>query len=111
MEEIFVTMGKEIETLKKLSHEASEKLTEHDARISSSMRGVGMVRFNPVPESGGGQSFSTALIDEKKDGIIISTMYARERMSVFGKPIKNGKSEFELSEEEKKALLEAEKRL
>ena len=38
--------------------------------------------------------------NEEGDGLVISSLYARERMSVFAKPIKNGKSEYELTQEE-----------
>ena len=38
----------------------------------------------------------------------MSSLYSRERMSVFAKPIKGGVSEYELSSEEKEALKKAE---
>jgi len=39
--------------------------------------------------------------------VVFSSLYSRERMSVFAKPIKNNKSEYELSAEEKEALEKA----
>ncbi len=78
-----------------------------NARIRKSLTGFKTIRFNPFPESGGNQSFAIALINEEGDGFIISSLYSREKTSVFAKPIKGGKSEYELTEEEKKALDEA----
>jgi hypothetical protein len=78
-----------------------------NARIRKSLTGFKTIRFNPFPESGGNQSFAIALINEEGDGFIISSLYSREKTSVFAKPIKGGKSEYELTAEEKKALDEA----
>ena len=36
--------------------------------------------------------------------MVFSSLYARDRMSVFAKPVRGGTSEFELSAEEKKAI-------
>jgi hypothetical protein len=66
------------------------------------------IRFNPFPDQGSNQSFAIGLLNEEKDGVVISSLYSRERMSVFAKPIKNGKSDYELTQEEKEALQKAE---
>lgn len=47
------------------------------------------------------------MLNEDGDGVVISSLYSRERMSIFAKPIKNGKSEYELTDEEKKSLAKA----
>jgi hypothetical protein len=70
---------------------------------------VSLVRFNPFKEIGGDHSFCFALLDGKENGVIITTLHTRDRTRIYAKTIKNGKSEFELSNEEKKALLKAQK--
>lgn len=80
-------------------------------QIRQSVRGVGLIRFNPFKDSGSNQSFALALIDEKGDGALISTLFSRERMSVFAKPLKNFSSEYELSSEEVKAVAKAQSSL
>ena len=72
-----------------------------------SIQRVGIVRFNPFKDVGGDQSFSIALLDKNNDGIVISSLYSREGTRVYAKPIKNGTSEYHLSEEEKKAITKA----
>ncbi|MCF7833814.1 MAG: DUF4446 family protein [Candidatus Pacebacteria bacterium] len=76
-------------------------------KAKESIRGVETIRFNPFPEQGGNQSFAIAMINEEENGVILSSLYARERMSIFAKPIKNGISEHSLTEEEKEALQKA----
>jgi len=72
-----------------------------------SIQKVGIVRFNPFKEVGGNQSFSIALLDGNDNGVIITSLYTREGNRVYGKPIKGGESDYQLSEEEKEALKKA----
>lgn len=64
------------------------------------------VRFNPFQGKGigGNQSFSSVFVDEEGNGVVITSMHTRERTNVFAKPLKNWGSEYELSEEEKRAI-------
>lgn len=68
---------------------------------------VGIIRFNPFKEIGGDHSFSLAILDGELSGVIITCLHTRERTRVYMKAIKKGKSELELSLEEKKALEKA----
>lgn len=70
---------------------------------------VGVVRFNPFKEIGGDHSFSLAFLDAKDSGVIMTCLHTRERTRVYVKAMKKGKSGHELSDEEKKALKEAQK--
>jgi hypothetical protein len=91
------------ENLEKLSQEL-EKL-KRESKFS--IQRVGIVRFNPFKEIGGNQSFSVAFLDGKDNGVIITNLFTREGNRVFAKPIKNGKSEHLLSDEEKEAIEKA----
>ena len=91
------------ESLKKIS----KKLEGLKKDSKSSIQGIGIIRFNPFKESGGNQSFSIALLDGNKDGVVITSLYGREGNRVFAEPVKKGKSEYLLTEEEKKAIEEA----
>lgn len=75
-------------------------------RMKKKIHGVKTLRFNPFAGtgSGGNQSFATAFLNEEGDGVVISSLYSREKVSVFAKPIKARASEFELTEEEKEVL-------
>ena len=65
---------------------------------------VGLERFNPFKEMGGGHSFSLSLLDGKNRGVILTGLHARERTRVYIKKVESGKSDLELSKEEKRAL-------
>ena len=83
------------------------KLLEEDAQLH--VQKVGLIRFNPFREMGGDHSFSLALLDGRDTGVIVTGLHTRDRTRVYMKTIRGGKCEFELSDEEKKALTKAQK--
>ena len=96
--------------MQKFRGELEQYLKHAESRLRTSVRGVGVVRFNPFAQSehsGGNQSFAIALIDEKHSGVVLSALYSRDRVGVYAKPVDAGKSSFTLSEEETEALEKA----
>jgi hypothetical protein len=85
----------------------SRELEELKKESQFWVRKIGIIRFNPFKEVGGDQSFSIALLDANNSGVVVSSLYSREDNRVYGKPIKNGKSEYQLSEEENQAIEKA----
>lgn len=75
--------------------------------LEKSARHIGVVRFNAFQEAGGEQSFAVALLNDKKDGMVLSSLHNRESNRVYAKIIKNGESSHHLSEEEKEAITQA----
>jgi len=71
------------------------------------MQKYGFVRFNPFGDMGGDHSFCLALLNGKNTGFVLTGLHTRERTRVYVKHIKRGKSEYDLSKEEQKALGEA----
>ncbi len=78
-----------------------------ERRLRRSIQGVRTIRFNPFQDQGGNQSFATAFVNEDGDGVIISSLYSRDKVGVYAKPVKANDSEHELSDEEARALEEA----
>lgn len=69
---------------------------------------IGLLRFNPFKDTGGDQSFILALLNSHETGIVISGLYSRSGTRWYAKRIVDGKgAEYELSEEEKKAVSQA----
>ena len=112
-EESIVRIKKGQDDLISFRKDMEQYLTDVEKRLRRSTQSIETIRFNPFKGdgSGGNQSFATAFLDENGDGLVISSLYARDRVSVFSKPIKKFSSEFELSEEEKMAVDDAKKKL
>jgi len=93
----FVVLEKKVTSLEK----EIEKMKEENESV---FQKSGLIRFNPFSGTGGDQSFSLALLDKNNNGVVVTSLYAGENSSVYGKPIVAGKSSYVLSEEEKEAV-------
>ncbi len=82
------------------------KILEKDGSLH--VQKIGLLRFNPFKDTGGDQSFILALLNTNDTGIVISGLYSRTGTRWYAKRVIDGKgSEYELSDEEKKAVKEA----
>lgn len=104
LEENLVILGKKINKIEQNQEKIDNHLLDIDKRLSKSIRSIETIRFNPFLDAGSNQSFAISFINDEGDGVIMSSLYARDRMSIFAKPIIKGKPAFELSEEEKEVL-------
>jgi hypothetical protein len=73
-------------------------------RSETSIQHIGLVRFNPFEDTGSDQSFAIALLDERRDGVVISSLHGRSNTRVFAKPVSGGSSSHTLSDEEAQAI-------
>lgn len=109
LEGTIIALANDIRTLEKFQKDTTLHLENVEKRIKRSIQGVETIRFNAFKGmgEGGNQSFAIALLSEDGDGAVVSSLYSRERMSVFAKPLKNFTSEFEMTEEERDAVKKA----
>ena len=107
LEDTLINLTEDIEKLKKAKENTEKELMIVNSKLRKSIRGLETIRFNPFPDQGSNQSFAIGMLNEDGDGVVISSLYSRDRMSVFAKPVKNNKYEYELSTEEKEALAKA----
>lgn len=107
LEDTIILLENEITKLKNAKNNIEKEISEINLKLRKSIRGLETIRFNPFPDQGSNQSFAVGMLNEEGDGLVMSSLYSRERMSIFAKPIKGGQSSYELSTEEKEALLKA----
>ncbi len=81
--------------------------SQAQASLGHALRGVGIVRYRALPDVGGDQSFSLALVDSEGNGIVLTALYLREGTRFYGKPLTAWNSPYPLTEEEKQALEQA----
>ncbi|OGI95072.1 hypothetical protein A2917_01690 [Candidatus Nomurabacteria bacterium RIFCSPLOWO2_01_FULL_42_17] len=108
LEDTIMILENDIADLKKAKENTQKDVSIINTKLKKSIRGLETVRFNPFSDQGSNQSFAIGMLNEEGDGVVFSSLYSRERMSIFAKPIKNNKSEYELSAEEKEVLRKAE---
>ncbi len=82
----------------------NELLMQHASllheKVSHAIRNVETIRYKAYDQNGSNQSFSVALVNEKGNGVVISSLHSHDRMSTFAKPIQNYESTYDLTEEE-----------
>lgn len=112
--------GSSLETLIRdaLTHtkkieEENTLIKEHayslDTRMATALRNAQILRYKALETGGSNQSFSIALLNEQGDGVVLTSLYVRDRINTFAKPIKNYASTYELTEEEVSVIRDAKK--
>lgn len=70
---------------------------------------LGLVRFNPFRDTGGDQSFALVLADSHGNGVVVSSLHARDTTRVYAKPLQSWTSSHSLTTEEEQAIQEAQR--
>ena len=107
LENTIISMQEHISKLENAKEKNETEIKILKEKLKKSIRGLETIRFNPFKDQGSNQSFAIGMLNEEGDGVVLSSLYSRERMSIFAKPIKNHKSEYELTEEERNAIEKA----
>lgn len=94
----------DVAEIKKDNSEIKAYYTKLDYDIGTSIQKVGLVRFNAFQNVGSDLSFALALLDNDNNGVVLNGLYGSESSNIYAKPIKNGASTYQLSEEEKEAI-------
>lgn len=106
IEESIAILTRDMKEFKEFRAELEKYLKLAESRLRGAIAGVGVVRFNPFTGEGqgGNQSFALSLLDEHGEGVVLSTLYSRDRVGVYAKPLAGFTSSYELSQEEKQAV-------
>lgn len=94
----------DVKLVKKDNSEIKAYYTKLDSDIASCIQKVGLVRYNAFKDVGSDLSFAIALLDREDNGVVLNGIYGSESSNIYAKPIKNGVSQYQLSDEEKYAI-------
>ena len=100
-------LDERVQSLESMAVKMSSEVAAMDARVSRSVQAVSVIRFDPFQNASGQQSFASALVSEKGNGVVLSGIHARDGVRVYAKPVRSFQSVRELSEEERDAIDEA----
>lgn len=91
--------------------EENAKLREENARIDALLKTaitkVGVVRFSAFQDMGSDLSYAVAMLDAHNNGVVFSSIFAREDSRSYVKPIEDGRSTYTMTKEEEQALKHA----
>lgn len=84
-----------------------KRVEELEGQLANSKRHLGLVRYDAFEDVGGNQSFALAVYDDQGNGAVLNSLIGRSQSRIYCKPLVNGRSERDLSQEEQRAIREA----
>lgn len=101
MQEAFAALNVYVE-------ETAVRLDGRLGGVETALRGTlahhALVRYDAYNELSGQQSMSIALLDDESSGIVLTCIHHRDQARVYGKQVRDGRGELELSPEEAEAV-------
>jgi Protein of unknown function (DUF4446) len=81
-----------------------ERMTQAEARLDGAVAYRALVRYDAYGEMSGHQSTSIALLDARRNGVVLSSILHRDQARLYAKRVEGGVGELELSPEEHEAV-------
>lgn len=98
----------ELQTTKKRVINLEDLSARLESEGKTHVQRIGVVRFNPFSDTGGAQSFTMAILDGNRDGVVMTSLYGRNGNRWYVKQIIGGKGkDIDLSKEEFSAIKQA----
>ena len=106
-EDLLAAVARQIEASERLRSKLSlvgRETAQLRQRVSSLVGTVGLTRYDAFDDAGGQLSYSAAFLDEAGDGVVLSTLNGRAETRSYAKPVRGGRSDHHLSDEERAAI-------
>ena len=109
LEEVIKQCVESVKEIERRNEVISEHALSLNTRVSHALRNAQTLRYKAFEVNGSNQSFSIALLNEHGNGVVITSLHARDRISTFAKPVEKYASSYDLTEEEKHVIEESKK--
>jgi hypothetical protein len=101
-------MQEAFQALRTYVQDTAVRLDGRLAGVETALQGTlahrALVRYDAYNELSGHQSMSIALLDDTQSGIVLTCIHHRDQARVYGKQVRGGQGELELSPEEAEAV-------
>ena len=104
LQEAFVQLRDWVE---EMARGLEERVGGAEHRMDGCIARSSVVRYYAMNELSGQQSSTVALLDERRTGVVISSIRHRDQARLYVKQVRDGHPEYELSPEEQQAVEEA----
>lgn len=105
------SLRRSVDELSRRLETAESRLAAIDERIAgvadASLRRTGIARYDAFGDAGGHQSWSLALLDAERTGVVVTGLLGRDETRVYLKRLVRGEPDRELSDEESVAVARA----
>ena len=106
-EDILAAVARQVEATERLRGKLNlvgRETAQLRQRVSSLVGTVGLTRYDAFGDVGGQLSYSAAFLDEAGDGVVLSTINGRAETRSYAKPVRGGRCDHNLSDEERAAI-------
>jgi hypothetical protein len=107
-EDLLAAVARQVEATERLRGKLNlvgRETAQLRQRVSSLVGTVGLTRYDAFPDVGGQLSYSAAFLDEAGDGVVLSAINGRAESRSYAKPVRGGRSDHNLSDEERAAII------
>ncbi|MBW4084820.1 DUF4446 family protein [Paenibacillus sp. S150] len=104
LEGLLIDLRNQGDMLEEAQREHKTMIEAAQVKLRGMKSKVAMKRYNAFGERGNDLSFSLAIIDDNRSGIVLTSLHNRENSYIYSKPLENGESEYSLSPEEKEVI-------
>ena len=80
------------------------RVTGAEHQMDGCIAHTSVIRYDAMNELSGQQSSTVALLDERRTGVVISSILHRDQARLYVKQVREGQPEYELSPEEQQAV-------
>lgn len=107
LEELIVNSLNKIDDMQEVTEEVKVLCNNTSSLVKSCVQKVAMKRYKAFEDVGSDLSYSIAMLDGNNNGVVITSIYSRNESITYAKPIDNGISRYDLSDEETSVLHQA----
>lgn len=107
LEELLISSLEKIDKIEQKANDAISTSEDTLKLTEKCVQKVSIQRYKAFEDVGSDLSYSIALLDGNNNGVIISSIYSRHESITYAKPIDNGISRYDLSDEEENVLFQA----
>jgi len=100
LESVYERTVQEVDVLRKELGDLEQTVTYLQKQLRTKVSTARIIRYNAFAETGSDLSFSVALLDDYRNGVVFSSIYGREESRTYAKPVTDGQSGYPLTEEE-----------
>lgn len=109
-EDVLALLERHVNDVRGLRSEVAELGQRADVlreQLAGAVTRVATLRYDAFADVGGHMSYSTALLDERGNGVVLTSIHGRNDTRTYAKPVEGGRSAHTLSEEETTVIADA----
>lgn len=106
-EEALKAIFAQLETIGRKVGQLEVQMIELDRVVARAVRRIGLVRYDAHEDIRGELSFALCMLDNRNNGVLITSVYDLDVCRVFVRGILNGRAQHDLMPEEAEALTQA----